>query len=258
MRGIQRALEREASVERLHRPARLLFLRSMKLLRTLLILGSVFVATGLLSAKEFEGVIKMEIRDGKNAMPMEYSVKKNKVRMDLAAEGMTMTSLLDLDKKEMITLMPQQNMYMVFPFQEALEEATKGRKGPEVTKTGETEEILGYLCTKYVTTEGRNTTEIWAAEGIGMFMGMGTGKAGPMGKQAPRTPWEEEMIRNGFFPMRVVTKNRSGKETSRMEVVALDRRTLPDSHFAIPEGFQRFDMGGMMKGLMKGLVPGAK
>lgn len=230
----------------------------MKLLRTLFILGSVFVATGLLSAKEFEGVIKMEIRDGKDAVPMEYSVKKNKVRMDLAAEGMTFTSLLDVEKRELITLMPQQRMYMVIPFQEAVEEVTKGRKGPEVTKTDETEEILGYTCTKYVTTEGRNTTEIWAAEGIGMFMGMNTGKGGPMGKQAPRSAWEEEMIRNGFFPLRVVTKNRSGKETSRMEVVALDSRSLPDSHFAIPEGFQRFDMGGMMKGLMKGLVPGSK
>ena len=44
-----------------------------------------------------------------------------------------------------------------------------------------------------------------------------------------------------------------------MEVVAIDKKSIPNSTFDIPSGFQRFDMGGgMMKGLMKGLIPGAK
>ena len=230
----------------------------MNLIRSFFTLTCVLLGSTLFAAKAFEGHIKMEIRDGKDTMPLQYSVKGNHVRMDIKAEDMTMTSLLDLEKKELITLMPGQNMYMVFPFQEAVEAATKNRNEPDIVKTNETEEILGYTCTKYISTEGRNTTEIWAAEGIGMFMGMNTGRGGPMGKQAPRSAWEEEMIRKGFFPMRVVSKNRSGKETSRMEVVALERQSLPDSYFAIPEGYQRFEMGGMMKGLMKGLIPGSK
>jgi hypothetical protein len=228
----------------------------MNFLRPLLSLACVLAATALLSAKDFEGHIKMEIRDGKNAMPLTYSVKKDRMRMDLSAEGTTMTSLVDFEKKEMIVLMPGQNMYMVMAMQDVAGAASKANTGTPLEKTSETETILGYLCTKYVSTERGVTTEIWAAEGIGNFMAANS-SGNPM-RQAARNKWEQDLVDKGAFPLRVVSRNRGGKETSRMEVVAIDKRSVPDSHFAIPDGYQRFEMGGMMKGLMKGLVPGAK
>lgn len=228
----------------------------MNLLRTLISLAGVVAATALLPAQDFEGQIKMEIREGKKAMPLQYSVKKDRMRMDITADSATMTSLIDFQKKEMIMLMPDQNMYMVMPIQEVAEAAVKANQGTPLEKTSDTETILGYLCTKYVSTERGVTTEIWAAEGIGMFMAANS-SGNPM-KPAARNKWEQELVDKGAFPLRVVSRNRGGKETSRMEVVAIDKKSLPDSHFAIPAGYQRFEMGGMMKGLMKGLIPGAK
>ncbi len=228
----------------------------MNLLRTLISLASLFAATALLSAKDFEGHIKMEIRDGKNATPLTYSVKKDRMRMDISVEEATMTSLVDFEKKEMIMLMPGQKMYMVMAMQDVAEVAAKANTGTPLEKTSETETILGHLCTKYVSTERGTTTEIWAAEGIGTFMAANSSN-NPM-KPAARNKWERELVEKGAFPLRVVSRNRSGKETSRMEVVAIEKKSIPDSHFAIPEGYQRFEMGGMMKGLMKGLIPGAK
>ncbi len=228
----------------------------MNLLRSLLFLAGAVLSTALLSAKDFEGSITMEIKDGKKGVPLTYTMKKDRLRVDVAAEGMTMTTLMDLQKKEMVMLMPNEKMYMVMPIQEVAEAAAKANEGTPLEKTNETERILGYLCTKYISTERGTTTEIWAAEGIGAFMGANANN-NPM-KPAARNKWERELMENGAFPLRVVTKNRSGKETMRMEVVAIDKKSVADSTFAIPEGFQRFDMGGMMKGMMKGLIPGAK
>jgi hypothetical protein len=54
--------------------------------------------------------------------------------------------------------------------------------------------------------------------------------------------------------MRVVGKD--GRDTFRMEVTAIEKTSLPDSLFSPPPGYQKFDMGGMMKGMMKGMIPG--
>lgn len=228
----------------------------MNLLRTLCFAAGALLTSALLSAQAFEGSIKMEMKEGKNAVPFTYTMKKDRMRIDITAEEMTMTTFMDLQKKEMIMLMPGQNMYMVMPIKEAAEVAAKANQSTPLEKTSETERILGYLCTKYISTERGTTTEIWAAEGIGAFMGANANN-NPM-KPAARNQWEVELVEKGAFPLRVVSKNRSGKETMRMEVVAIDKKSVPDSTFQVPAGYQRFEMGGMMKGLMKGLLPGAK
>jgi len=50
----------------------------------------------------------------------------------------------------------------------------------------------------------------------------------------------------------VVSKNSKGKETTRMEATAVEKTSLPASDFAPPAGFEKFDMGAMMKGLIPG------
>jgi hypothetical protein len=37
-----------------------------------------------------------------------------------------------------------------------------------------------------------------------------------------------------------------------MEVTAIDKKSLPDSLFVPPDGYQKFDMGGMMRGMIPG------
>jgi hypothetical protein len=104
--------------------------------------------------------------------------------------------------------------------------------------------------------------------------------ANPMGRgRAPTaTPaWERALEGKDLFPLRVVGyekgkprsekgksaekskgKNASGNESFRMEVTAIDKAPLPDTLFNPPAGYQKFDMGGMMKGMMKGMIPGAR
>lgn len=222
----------------------------MKKLFSLLLLSAALLIPATLSAKTFEGTIQMTITDGRNKpMPMAYSIKGHLIRTDVQADrGINATAILDFSKKEMIVLMPGQPMYMVMPLQDAAEAAT-GHKADDVTleKTDITEKILGYTCTKYLAKSKDGVTEIWATEELGSFQGLGGGM-GPMGKGSAKQGWEKALVGKNFFPLRVVTTD-GRRNQFRMEATAIDAKTLPASHFAPPEGYRKFDMGGMMQGL---------
>lgn len=219
----------------------------MKKLLSLSLLLAAALFPAALSAKTFEGTIQMTITDGRNkAMPMAYSIKGHLIRTDVQVDhGINATAILDFSKNEMIMLMPSQPMYMVMPLQGAAEAAT-GHKADDVTleKTAITEKILGYTCTKYLAKSQDSVTEIWATEELGSFQGLG----GAMGKTKATPSWEKALVGKNFFPLRVVASD--GQKTQfRMEATAVQAKTLPASHFAPPEGYRKFDMGGMMQGL---------
>lgn len=226
----------------------------MRNLLPLVLLASVLAAPGALAARDFEGTVRMKITDGRSqAMPLEYSVKGGLLRTDIQAEeGMTMTAIMDFAKDEMIMLMPGQPMYMVMPIKAAAAQAS-GHTGedPVLEKTGETETILGYKCTKYLARSKEAVTEIWATEEIGAFMGLGSAMSGPMGSKATPASWEKALVGKNFFPLRVVSGPGS-KQKFRLEVTGIEPKSLPASHFAPPAGYQKFDMGGMLKGLPGG------
>lgn len=52
-----------------------------------------------------------------------------------------------------------------------------------------------------------------------------------------------------MFPLRVVSTDKGSKETFRMEATEVKKESLPDSLFAPPADYQKFDMGGMMRGM---------
>lgn len=210
-------------------------------------------ATSSLSAQpsSFEGKIKMQMKSEKHTQVIDYSVKSNFLRMDMPIDkGSAATSIMDFTKKEMIMIMPNEKMYMVMPIPDADEDTgKKKRPGREPTfeKTGETEKILGYLCTKFISKDENNHTyEIWAAEGLGTFM---TGSGNNPMKRAPRSAWEAELAKKGFFPLRMIGKDEKGKQVFQMDALAVDKQKLPDSFFTAPADYKRLDMGNMMKGL---------
>jgi hypothetical protein len=168
-------------------------------------------------------------------------------------------------------------MYMTMALPDAAKEAMEKRnQDVQLEKTNETEKILGYTATKYLMTDKNTETELWLAEGLGTFMGFSNNK-NPMARgRGPEAPaWERALAGKELFPMRVVGyekgsgssnkgkgdekgkgkgKSDGGPVSYRMEVTAIDKTSLPDSMFVPPAGYQKFDMGGMMKGM----IPGAR
>jgi hypothetical protein len=231
----------------------------MKLLLRLFAVGSLLTATLAHAAGAFEGKVSLAISAGKNeSQQIDYSIKDTSMRIDVAAEGQTISSIMDMKKMEMMILMPSEKMYMVVALKDTVEKAAKKTQGkePDIEKTGRTDTILGYKCEEYVTKDKKNTTEIWIAEGLGTFMGLGNNSGGGMGgmfggKKKAAEGWEEKFKGKPGFPLRVVTRDGKNKEISRMEATKIEPGSLPASLFQPPAGWQKFQMpsmGDMLKG----------
>ncbi|HEX2099545.1 MAG TPA: DUF4412 domain-containing protein [Candidatus Synoicihabitans sp.] len=199
----------------------------------------------------FEGKVHFETGTAKKPQPLVYSIKGEKARMEFGAGA---HAVIDGTKQEMYMLMPEQKMYMVVSFADVADVAQNQMDDVQFEATGDTETILGRKCEKYRATEKNGTTtEIWATEGMGKFIGQ-LGGSGGLGGRNKLPQWQQDLAKKGFFPLRIVTINRRGKETSRMEATKIEDVSLASSLFEIPPGYQRFDMGG----IMRGLIPGSK
>jgi hypothetical protein len=225
----------------------------MKKLLTLLTL----LLVPALGAATFEGIVNFKTTDSKKrSSEMLYSVKDSRLRIDLKAGKEGGYTVMDMKKMEMIMVMAEQRMYMTMSLKDAAEKVAANAKD-EATfeKTNETEKILGYTATKYISTYKGEVTDMWLAEGLGAFMMPGDNPmAGGRGKSTAKS-WEKALEGKNLFPLRIVNKDKKGAETNRMEVTAIDKKKLDEALFTVPEGYTKFDMGnmgGMLKGLMQG------
>jgi hypothetical protein len=231
----------------------------MNLLLRLVAVGSLLTASLCFAADAFEGKVSLAMSSGKGKpQTLNYSIKQDAMRIEIMSnDGQSFASIMDMKKLEMIMLMPKEKMYMVMPMKQTIEKASASAdiKDPNIEKTGRTETILGYKCDEYVTREKNNTTEIWLAEGLGSFMGMGDNSGGGMfGKKKASASWEEKFKGKPGFPLRVVTRDGKSKETFRMEATKIEPGSLPTSLFQPPSGWEKLqmpNMGDMLKGLVK-------
>lgn len=228
----------------------------MKTLIRFVIAGAL-LASAAFAAAAFEGKVSFKISSGRDKpQQMDYSLKGDKLRIDMPGQKEMGGMIVDMTKRETIMIMSEQRTYMTMPMRD---EGAPGAEKPgdevKLEKTGATEKILGHTATKYVATDSKGTaTELWLAEGIGTFMAM-SNNSGPMGRSrggSSEKGWERALAGKELFPLRVVGKDKGGKENYRMEATAIEKKSLPDSDFAPPAGFEKFDMGGMMKGLLPG------
>lgn len=222
---------------------------------------SALLAPAALFAAAFEGTVNFKVTSStaKGASQINQSIKGDKVRMVFPDQKGIGAMIMDGTKKEMLMIMDEQRMYMTMAVPEFAEKSVENsRNDTKLEKTDMTEKILGYTATKYVATSRDGTkSDMWLAEGLGTFMGLGNNQnpmagGGRRGAASGPQGWEKELMGKNLFPLRVVGLDKAGKETFRMEVTAIEKQKLPDSLFLPPEGYQKFDMGGMMKGMIPG------
>lgn len=222
------------------------------------VLGFGILCVMAVSAMAFEGRMTLAMKSSKDKgkeMVMAYAIKEGLVRIEpQMAEAKGTAMIMNWAKREMIMLMPEQQMYMTMPIKEP-KEATPaaGSSDQKVEKTGKTATILGYLCEQYIAHDKQgNTVEMWVTDKLGTFMGLGNG-GGPMsgkrGGGGGGQAWEELVKgKEGFFPLRVIVHDTKGQESFTMETKQIQAGSLPDSLFVPPEGYQSFampDMGGL-------------
>jgi hypothetical protein len=233
---------------------------AMKLIPALATLCAL-VLTCALSAETFEGKVSMKITSAskEGSQTLDMSMKEGFMRTDMSSQRGMAAAIIDYKNQQMIILMGQQKMYMVRPLPTPGTAPRPQAPQPavsDVTDTGVKETILGYTCTKWVHTSAQGTSEIWVTDQLGTFGGLPHG-GGPGSSQQTPQAWEAALKGKNFFPLRVVTSN-GGKEKFRLEVTSVEKTSLPDSLFAPPDGWRKFDLGAMMGGAMPGGFPGAR
>jgi hypothetical protein len=225
------------------------------------LLAVALAAPAALTAAQFEGKVAFKITPGKG-QPQEiaYQIKGDKMRLEMpqgAAGGMG-GMIIDTKKREMTLVMEAQRMYVVqaMPEPGAAAPGERAVEAPTLEKTGEKQTILGYAAEKFLSTHQGGKTELWLAEGLGTFASppMSSGRGAARGGAPGGQGWERALAGKELFPLRVVSHDKDGNEF-RMEATAIEKKVLPDSLFSAPAGYQKLDMGGMMKGMMPGMRP---
>jgi hypothetical protein len=230
----------------------------MKTFLTLLLAGAL-VAPAAVAAPGFEGKVSFKITSGKNeSLTMAYSIKPGLVRMDTkAGKDDSGAMIINAAKQEMIILMAEQRMYMVQPMPKPKTDDAK-TPAPEGSfeKTGVTEKIAGYVAEKYLVKSKDFTGEVWLTDQLGAFLGLGEADGpGPGfggGAKSPASGWEAALAGKDLFPLRVLSTSAKSKDAFRLEATSIEKQSIPDSDFAPPAGWQKFDMGAMMKGMVPG------
>lgn len=225
----------------------------MKITAQLLILCGALLAPAALAADAFEGKISLVLTAGKGrGQTLDLAIKNKLQRIDMTAgNGQRVSSIVNLSQHEITVILPEQRLYMTIPIQEAEAAAQQRAAHGQLEKTGQTDKILGYVCELFTLKENGKTTELWLADGLGSFMGLGGGN--PFGgRPTPKTAWEQALAGKTGFPLRVIERAAGGKENSRMEVTKIDPSPLPDSLFAPPADYQRFEMPAGLPGMPQG------
>jgi len=213
------------------------------------------LGTGLSRAGEFEGEVDMKMThaDSDKTMMIQYFVKGHKMRTQMESKEGMVGGIFDWQTHEMIILMDSQKMYMVSDLHP--EQFVYGKDHHfKITKTGETQEILGYTCREYDYESDNGKGKVWLAPGIGSWWGT------EMAAQANKLPPDQRamvgmVVAQKLFPMKSETMDQSGNAKAEMEVVKVDKKSLDPSLFEVPEGYKKLDMGAMMNQTSGGSNP---
>jgi len=213
-------------------------------------------------ASAFEGKVDMTMTSSTadGVMPMTYYVKGTNMRIEMATppdknnKSGTFATIMDLDKKEMTMLMPDQKMYMVNKIPEATADKAKAKSTESDFKsTGRKEKIAGIEAEEYVGISDKKQTELWVTKELGKFMVANQGKGGKKGAQS--SAWAKFTEQGDFFALRVIQRAKEGApEDMHLEVTKVEKGKQPDALFLPPADYQKFEMpgmGDMMKGMME-------
>lgn len=188
----------------------------------------------------FEGVVTFQVSAGQSgAQTMQYSVKGNKVRMDISAGGMNMFTLYDGSTRTIDMVVPMRQMYMERSADDMPAAADSAAANAKISWTGKKETIAGYECEHATITDDQGqATDVCLAKGLGSFVSMGGGMGGRGGRGRGMTMgsgWEGHI--GQMFPLKVMRGNQV-----EMEATSIEKKTLDASLFTIPDGFNKMSM----------------
>jgi hypothetical protein len=212
----------------------------MKTFSLILSLLIILFSEVALTQENFEGKVKFDVEEDGKKQVMDYYAKDKKFRMEVPDKGGTI--LFDSQALKMYVIMDEQKMYM----ETQMMPLSMGGDG-SVSKTGETKNILGHECEKFIFDQENLSGEAWMTKDLGAFMFF-------MESQQDMPAWQSEVLDAGYFPLEVTQYNKREKTKSVYNVIEVEPMELSDDLFIPPANYQKLDMmnlGGFDKLLGK-------
>jgi len=206
--------------------------------RTTLVLSAALFFIVLASSQEliektsFEGIVGFQVRDAQSIESLSLFVKNGRLRLEGTDQGGGNAILLDYRLKKAFVIISGRDQYVELPAVAVQSKSAPSKPNVEVQKTDLTDEILDYTCDQFLITSDKFTMEVWATKEFGT--------AGTfLTPQVTELAWK--ILEMGYFPMRIISKDSTGEESGRIEVVSVQKKSLTASLFRIPSGYEKLD-----------------
>ena len=185
----------------------------------------------------FEGVLHVRYQTVDEVQFVDMSVKRERIRVDAAmAEPGGIFFLVDYPAKKRYAILPYREQFIELPAAAVREDPRQLKEPVNFSKTDSSDEVAGFPCDQLLITTDAGELEIWATTKLGTAGTLSTHLASMLAEQAP---WEKEMIRFGYFPLKVILNDGSGDQRVIFEVTAIEKRALGESRFLIPTGYEK-------------------
>ena len=191
---------------------------------------SLLLLTGIAySQSSFEGKVVFDLKEDGQQQTLNYFVKDKRFRMDMPEKGGSI--LFDSRAFKMYVIMDEQKMYM----ETSMMPMSTGTGGGSISKTGETKNILGYECEKFLFTQKDMKGEAWMTKELGAFMFF-------MESQKEMPSWQSEVLDAGYFPLHVTQHDTRRNVTSVYDVKEVTPMELSDDLFEVPSSYKKIDL----------------
>ena len=148
--------------------------------------------------------------------------------MDVPDKGGSI--LFDSQALKMYVIMNEQQMYIESQMM-SLSMSSAG----SVSKTGETKNILGYDCEKFVFEQKDLKGEAWMTNELGAFMFF-------MEAQQEMPGWQSEVLDAGYFPLQVTQYDKRKNSQSVYNVIEVTQMELNSNLFVVPSSYKKMDL----------------
>ncbi len=218
-----------------------------------LFIGLVLSLTALPAyAGDFEGVIRMNSShvDTGTSGTMTWYLKGDRGRMEMSRmDGQAQVMLFDGKTRMMQMGLPGQKSYMEISLEGDRGDHLKELLDTQsVERIGKTEKIAGYSCEVWRITDKehhRAKSELCVAKGFGKAA---TFWIDPKeARRSSQPSWVKQLVEEGGFGLRSIQYDEAGKESVRMEVASIEKKTLDASLFAFPADWAKHDMSGFQE-----------
>lgn len=186
----------------------------------------------LIEKISFEGVVGFEVRDFESVESLTLFMKNGRLRLEGTDRGGGNTILLDYRLKKGFVIISGRDQYIELPAVANPSKSGPSKPNVNVQKTDLTDEVLDYTCDQFLITADTFTLEVWATKGFGTA---GTFLSPQVNE------WQWRILEMGYFPMRIIARDSTGEESSRIEVASVQKKSLTASLFRIPSGYEKVD-----------------